>query len=611
MALLDNLEVKATGSMDDALKKLDELLSKVRELPKSKTTNLRVNTTNTTTEIRKVSDNVKRVVGEIDRGAKQIQKSTSKAADSALSKIGQLFSSIKRIAYYRLIRSAIKAVTQGFQEGIQNAYDWAVANNDAFQQVMDTYATKSLYLKNTMGALASTVLTALLPAFTWLVDKIVKGANWLNEFIAALSGADWFLRAKEVATQFGDAVEEAAGAQKELNQQLMAFDELNVITTPKNRGRGDDDSVLDGFERVNVSEKFAVVKKLGEKIREIFGNLTEPFDKIKGYAKDIWDYFEKIGVPEAVSKVFDGLKKTAESIFNFIKNVVERLGAMGFAEKFSQDLKNILEKFGDIFEKVGNIQERLDNLGVSDALAGALAMILSIVEGLTASSILEGLTLIADTLDVIDRLLSGDFAGALNAMKSLFIDFMSSLIRPIVVVIDAAEKAIASFAKTESMNILANFERLVSAAKGETGGGASRLAKNNTSTGGGTLVVKREPTGLGLQNAKNGSSSGRSVLDSMTIDLRANGGFPEMGSIFAAGESGAEFVGNINGRTGVASGQEITGIADAVYATGNEEASLLRELVAVVKAGGGSMQPSAAFGRFASQSIRLYKGVTG
>lgn len=63
----------------------------------------------------------------------------------------------------------------------------------------------------------------------------------------------------------------------------------------------------------------------------------------------------------------------------------------------------------------------------------------------------------------------------------------------------------------------------------------------------------------------------------------ATGGFPAYGSLFVAGEPGAsaEWVGNINGRTGVVSNGEITGIADAVYATGNTESELLSQLLSI------------------------------
>ena len=57
----------------------------------------------------------------------------------------------------------------------------------------------------------------------------------------------------------------------------------------------------------------------------------------------------------------------------------------------------------------------------------------------------------------------------------------------------------------------------------------------------------------------------------------AKGGYAEVGSLMVAGEAGAELVGNINGRTGVASNAEITGIRDAILQTASEEVVLLRQ----------------------------------
>lgn len=57
-----------------------------------------------------------------------------------------------------------------------------------------------------------------------------------------------------------------------------------------------------------------------------------------------------------------------------------------------------------------------------------------------------------------------------------------------------------------------------------------------------------------------------------------NGGFPEIGDLFMANEHGIpELVGTMNGRPAVGSGQEITGISNAVYTTAQEEMALMRE----------------------------------
>ena len=56
-------------------------------------------------------------------------------------------------------------------------------------------------------------------------------------------------------------------------------------------------------------------------------------------------------------------------------------------------------------------------------------------------------------------------------------------------------------------------------------------------------------------------------FNDVSLGRFASGGFPSQGSMFVAGERGAELVGNINGKTGVANRDQITdGIAQAVYA---------------------------------------------
>ena len=62
----------------------------------------------------------------------------------------------------------------------------------------------------------------------------------------------------------------------------------------------------------------------------------------------------------------------------------------------------------------------------------------------------------------------------------------------------------------------------------------------------------------------------------------ATGGFPTAGSLFYANEYGPELIGTLHGKTAVANNGEITGIADAVYSTGQTEASLLQTAVGLL-----------------------------
>lgn len=63
----------------------------------------------------------------------------------------------------------------------------------------------------------------------------------------------------------------------------------------------------------------------------------------------------------------------------------------------------------------------------------------------------------------------------------------------------------------------------------------------------------------------------------------ADGGYPEMGDLFYANENGVpELVGQMNGRTAVASGTEITGITDAIYSTSEMQSALLSTCVSLL-----------------------------
>ena len=63
-----------------------------------------------------------------------------------------------------------------------------------------------------------------------------------------------------------------------------------------------------------------------------------------------------------------------------------------------------------------------------------------------------------------------------------------------------------------------------------------------------------------------------------------NGGFPNAADLFFANENGVpELVGTVGGKTAVASGTEITGISNAVYDTGNNQAMLLRQAIGLLQ----------------------------
>ena len=72
-------------------------------------------------------------------------------------------------------------------------------------------------------------------------------------------------------------------------------------------------------------------------------------------------------------------------------------------------------------------------------------------------------------------------------------------------------------------------------------------------------------------------ATGNYNITHISLPKFAAGGYPTTGSLFWAGERGAELVGSINGNTAVASNGEITGITQAIRSSSDTEIALLRQ----------------------------------
>lgn len=184
---------------------------------------------------------------------------------SGLTKVLDAF---KRIVFYRAIRSAIREVTQGFKEGVNNLvlYSRALGNIDAAHAVgtMNELATVSLYVKNSLGAALMPAIEALVPLVNAVANAFVTAANAVNQFFQALKGNTTFTKAKKYAVDYADGLVKASGAAKELKKQTFGFDELNIFNAPSNGGGGGGNALdySQMFEEADVSDFMTNLKKM-------------------------------------------------------------------------------------------------------------------------------------------------------------------------------------------------------------------------------------------------------------------------------------------------------------------------------------------------------------
>ena len=186
--------------------------------------------------------------------------SLGKAIGNTTTRLKGFLTRIGRIALYRGIRTAIKEITQGFKEGVDNAYEWSKINGGQLAKSMNSLATSAQYVKNSLGAMAAPLLNALAPAIDFVADKLVALINLFNQVFAKFTGASTWMRAKKQAVEYQGAADGATAATKRFKATILGIDEINPLQDNSDNGGGGGGGGADYgsmFEEVPVDSSIA------------------------------------------------------------------------------------------------------------------------------------------------------------------------------------------------------------------------------------------------------------------------------------------------------------------------------------------------------------------
>lgn len=241
MANIDNLEIQITANADSAASAINRLSSGCDRLHTS--------ASSAASGTRELADGAEKAgtathkagaeTGSAEPAVRRFGRSAEEAGKNAkkgTAGISDFWNALKRVAYYRFIRSIIKEITSAFKEGIKNLYHWSSAIDGNFAKSMDRLATSTQYLKNSLGAMLAPIIERLTPVIEWIIDRIVDVINWINKLFAALSGSQTYTVAKKVAAVWDDSsTKTAKNAKKtadEMKKTILAFDEINKLVKP-------------------------------------------------------------------------------------------------------------------------------------------------------------------------------------------------------------------------------------------------------------------------------------------------------------------------------------------------------------------------------------------
>ena len=167
-------------------------------------------------------------------------RNVAEAAKKSNAGLGNFISSLKRIAFYRFIRSIIKSITEAFQEGLQNAYAFSQGINTEghrFSQALDSMATAGQTMKNQLGSAFLSLLSAIAPIVNAIINLVARMADALAQFFSAWTGST-YLKAVNFPKSWAEGATKAGKAAKEWRNQLMGFDEINRLEDPNKGGGG-------------------------------------------------------------------------------------------------------------------------------------------------------------------------------------------------------------------------------------------------------------------------------------------------------------------------------------------------------------------------------------
>lgn len=522
-------------------------------------------------------DRTKKAAEEAAKGVKKL----GDAAKKSHNPLENFISSLKRIAFYRFIRSIIKGITEAFQEGLQKAYTFSAGvegEGHRFADAMDSMKSSSNQMKGQLGSAFISLLTAIQPIVEAIISLVVKLADALSQLFAAFTGKT-YLKANTTAAKFADTMKSGAGAAKEWKNQLLGFDEINRLNEPSNGGGGGGANPLEGFsfEDTPIGEFWL---KVAEKVKEFYDKIKPIIDDVKLIFSGLIDFITGVFTGDW-DLAFQGLGKIVEGFGNLIQHTTELVVSL-FDELAENGILSISKLFDFLEEKTG-----LDLSKMQYQVVFVLNFIRLLVEEIS----LDIAGRIQALCDTVSKALNGDWAGAWESAQNIT---GKSAFQIVSDVYKAAKETTDQMVMTDH----AVSEHSNSSARSVAG--ASQSISNSMAVAGDGSATMAEVIGANMQSVSD--SLAQAAQNSISINDNGNtlsftariqniavriaralgggmvggalggiagfasGGFPDEGQLFIANEAGAEMVGSIGGRTAVANNDQIVeGIRQGVY----------------------------------------------
>jgi len=175
--------------------------------------------------------------GRLDAAAKNAGETLNQAKTNLKNLAGAFFNAnggllsllhgMMRMAKYRIFRSIIREISEGFKTGLENVRNYSKAINGSYAKDMAALDNSLLKMKNSLGAALAPAIQALVPIIQTVVSWFITAINYVNQFFALLRGQSTWTKAVDVTA--ADFEKTTKGASSAINNLLADWDELNII----------------------------------------------------------------------------------------------------------------------------------------------------------------------------------------------------------------------------------------------------------------------------------------------------------------------------------------------------------------------------------------------
>lgn len=330
-----NRVTSSVRSLGRALEKVLPTLRVFKDTMAGNTTPINFND-NRTAQFVETINNVKQASSGAKAATRDISKGLNNVATAAgrtHKPLGNFLSSLKRIAFYRMLRTIIKEIAQAFQEGLQWAYQFSQGvdgEGNRFASAMDRIKTAGTTMKAQLGSAFISLLAAVEPVIVKLANLITQLADAMSQIFAAFTGTT-YLKAAEVPQQWADAAGNAGRAAKEWKNQLLGFDEINRLEEPSKGGGGSSANAVDPTNLFSDTpiEQWAMefhdkIEKIREKIQQ--SGVVEAWERLKKAAEKFTnsEFYKKIKeiIDVVVDSSIDLILDTIRDSLNIIADII-------------------------------------------------------------------------------------------------------------------------------------------------------------------------------------------------------------------------------------------------------------------------------------------------